>query len=68
MNYNKVIYVERGIEEVSAHVSALITRENGRLYLSNFNSDYPLHPAEQERAEEELIERARCYPETGYSN
>lgn len=65
MKFNKVIYVERGMEVVSVLVSGRVTLENGKRFVSEFEADYPLRQSETELAKEELIERAACYPETG---
>jgi hypothetical protein len=56
--FKKVIYVERGNQDVSVLVEARVFSENGRLYLREFESELPLREVEQEMAKEELIDRA----------
>jgi hypothetical protein len=66
MTFSKVIYLDRGTFEVSALVSAeIIVNENSLFELSNFRADEILRPAEVEMAKEELIDRARAFPEAG---
>lgn len=53
--------VERGPLERTALVSAIATRENGRIYLNQFVSDFELSASEAELAHEELTDRAMAY-------
>jgi len=66
MNYRKILYFDRGAETISALVSASIRQnENRRFEVSNFQSDLDLSPVEKIIAIEELIDRARAYPDCG---
>ena len=66
MRFTKTIYLESGRDNlVEAIVSARVTFENGIPFVSDFETSRAMTPVEIEAAKEELIDRARCYPETG---
>lgn len=65
MKFRKIIYVMRDCKDASALIEGNVRLDNGKRFVSDFNSDLVLTDSEVDLAHEELCDMARSYPESG---